>query len=379
MVLSGWASQFILLLGRIARWWRLPFWILQLATGAKSFADNPILGSRTLNRLGLHVWRLKAAHALANWRRKRLAGRIPRLLREEFQRNGFVVLRDFLPVEEFATLRSAILQADLSTRTHQQGDTITRRVSVGPPILQRFPQLRSIVEDPIWTGLMAYVASTRTKPLYYIQTILGGIADGPPDPQLQLHSDTFHPSLKAWLFLTDVPEDGRPLKYVAGSHRLSSARIAWERRKSVEVLDNGDALSRRGSFRISPEELGDLGLPPPTSFAVPANTLVVVDTCGFHARADSDRPTTRVELWAYCRRTPFVPWTSGGILSWNAIAVRRADWLNALLDWLDRRGLRKQQWARDGLRRPIDPQIYCAEPEPSVPVRDHRTSNSRAA
>ena len=62
-----------------------------------------------------------------------------------------------------------------------------------------------------------------------------------PDPQLELHSDTFHPSLKAWLFLTDVPEDGRPLTYVAGSHRLTPDRLAWEKRRTVEI-DEADRL-----------------------------------------------------------------------------------------------------------------------------------------
>jgi hypothetical protein len=366
-------------LGGIFKWWRSPIWLLQLATGAKSFADNPILGSPALNRLGLHVWRLKTAHAFARSRRARLAHLVPANLREEFDRNGFVVIPDFLPAEEFRSLQTAMLSSELPTRSHQQGDTITRRVSIGPAMLSRFPQLSDMLATPLWTGLMAYVASTRSKPLYYLQTILGGIAEGPADPQLELHTDTFHPSLKAWYFLTDVPEDGRPLTYVAGSHRLSPERIAWEKRKSMEVLSSGDALSRRGSLRISPEELGDLGLPLPTNFDVPANTLVVADTCGFHARADSDRPTTRVELWAYCRRTPFVPWTAGGISSWGPIAVRRGEWLTAILDWLDRKGVKKQHWNPDGLRRAIEPDVTPAAGSESVPIPDRRLPDSRAA
>src|SRR6185437_11595261 len=164
------------------------------------------------------------------------------------------------------------------------------------------PELDRLLRTPWWRGLMVYVASACTAPLYYIQTIAGGVAEGPPDPQLQLHSDTFHPSLKAWLFLTDVEEDGRPLTYVAGSHRLSPERIAWEQRTSIEVVESGDRLSQRGSLRIRPDELGALGLPEPTRFCVPANTLVIADTSGFHARAGSHRQTIRVELWAYCRQ-----------------------------------------------------------------------------
>ena len=341
-------------LARIARWWRLPLWTVALFTGAKSFADNPILGSRRLNRAGLHVWRVKAAHALARGRRHRLGRSLPADLRDEFDRNGFVVVRDFLTDEEFKSLQADILETELPTRAHQQGDTLTRRVTIDPQLRARFPQLDHLLEDKRWGQIMAYVASTRSEPLYYIQTILGGIEEGPPDPQLQLHADTFHPSLKAWLFLTDVEDDGRPLTYVAGSHRPTPKRLAWEQRKSVEVLDSGDRLSERGSLRIAPDELAELGLPQPTRFAVPANTLVAIDTYGFHARGDSSRPTKRVEIWAFSRRTPFLPWAGGHLMSWRPIAGRRAQWLNSLLDWADRHGWAKQHWRPQEPRRPID-------------------------
>ena len=339
---------------QVLRWWRLPFWILALFTGAKSFADNPIIGSRRLNRAGLHSLRVKAAHALAQSRRRRLARMLPGHLREQFDRDGFIVIRDFLPKDAFDRLQSDLVETRLPTRVHRQGDTLTRRVAISPEIRARFPQLDQLLDSPTWKGVMSYVASTRTQPLYYIQSILGAAVDGPPDPQLQLHADTFHPSMKAWLFLTDVEEDGRPLTYVAGSHRLSPERLDWEQRRSVTVLDEGDRLSERGSFRISAEELPALRLPPPTRFAVPANTLVVIDTYGFHARGDSDRPTKRVELWAYSRRSPFLPWVGGGLLSLQTLADRRAGWIHSLIDWADRRGWRKQHWAPEGLRRPID-------------------------
>ena len=339
---------------RILRWWRLPFWTLALFTGAKSFADNPIIGSRRLNRAGLHLWRVKAAHALARSRRRRLARLLPAELREQFDRDGFLVIRDFLPRDAFDALQSDLLNTELPGRVHEQGDTLTRRIAIGPELRARFPQLDRLLDSAAWKGVMSYVASTRSQPLYYIQSILGGAAEGPPDPQLQLHADTFHPSMKAWLFLTDVQEDGRPLTYVAGSHRTSRERLAWEQRRSVSVLDEADRLSQRGSFRISAEELPALALPQPTRFAVPANTLVVIDTFGFHARADSDRPTKRIELWAFSRRTPFLPWTGGDLLSLPPFADRRADWINSLNDWADRRGWRKQHWAPEGPRRPLD-------------------------
>ena len=333
---------------------RMPFHVLAVFTGAKSFADNPVLGSPYLNRLGLHAWRLRAAHGLAQWRRRRLAGRIRADDRRAFDRDGFVVAGDFLPASEFEALRSQLFAMALECREQQQGDTITRRVAIGPELRRSVPALDSLLEGPVWKGLMAYVAGTRSEPLYYIQTIFGGIVEGPPDPQLELHSDTFHPSLKAWFFLTDVAEDDRPLTYVAGSHRLTPERLEWERERSLSVLETGDRLSQRGSFRVSADQLDRLSLPAPTRFCVPANTLVVADTCGFHARGDAVGQTVRVEIWAYARRTPFLPWTGFDLLSWRPLARRRAEWLARIVDWLDRRGMMKQHWVAVGRKRPQD-------------------------
>ena len=335
-------------------WWRAPLWLLALATGAKSFADNPILGSHRLNRRGLHVARLKLAHRIAWARRRRLASAIPRQWRERFDRDGFVEVRDFLPPQVFAELRASLLTHEFDSRHQQQGDTVTRRVPIGPELLRAVPELRAMLASAPWRSLLAYVASTAAEPIYYIQTISIGHAVGAPDPQLELHSDTFHPSLKAWLFLTDVGQDQAPLTYVPGSHRLTPARLAWEHARSV-AISSADRLSQRGSLRVAPDELPALGLPPPTRFAVPANTLVAIDTAGFHARGASERPTVRVEIWAYARRTPFVPWTGFDLLSWRPLAIRRATWLPHIVDRLDRLGIRKQHWRPAGRRRPLDP------------------------
>ena len=338
----------------ILRWWRAPVWLFALLTGAKSFADNPILGSSRLNRAGLHLKRKQWAHALADRRRARLAKYLPAEWRAAFDRDGFIVVRDFLPERDFRQLSSAVLEGEFASREHQQGDTVTRRVAVGPTLLKRIPQLAAILDSPRWKGIMAYVSSTRATPLYYIQTIAAGAREGPRDPQLELHSDTFHPSLKAWLFLTDVADDGRPLTYVAGSHRLTPARAAWEIERSSNVMAAGDRLSQRGSLRVAAEDLPALGLPAPTRFSVPANTLVAIDTSGFHARADADGETLRVELWAYCRRSPFLPWTGGDLLSWRPLAMRRAEWIGSIVDVLDRRGWKVQHWRPIGPRRPLD-------------------------
>jgi hypothetical protein len=134
---------------------------------------------------------------------------------------------------------------------------------------------------------------------------------------------------------------------------MTSARLAWEKERSIRARDELDRLSARGSFRIDRSELPQLGLPEPRSFAVPANTLVVADTSGFHARGPSTRASTRVEIWAYGRRNPFLPWTGLDPRGVNAVADRRAHlvwrYRDRLAPWLG------QPWRDVGNKTPLDP------------------------
>lgn len=329
-----------------------PWWVLALATDAKSFRDNPLIGSRRLNGWGLHMNRVRLADRMAAWRRRRLEHLITPEQRDEFDSNGFVLVRDFLSADAFATLRDQVMNRAAPAREMVQGDTITRRYALDPAALRAMPAAKALLADPRWQGLIRYVGSFDTEPLAYVQSILTHRHDAPPDPQTKLHADTFHPTVKAWLFLTDVASDEGPLTYVAGSHRRDAARLAWEKRRSLEARDGADFLSGRGSLRIDPDDLKALGLPDPTAFAVPANTLVVCDTGGFHARGPAVRPSTRVEMWAYGRRNPFLPWTGLDLTGWPGLAERRVP-----LHWGFRDRFQRwvgQPWADVGPKRPTD-------------------------
>lgn len=331
-----------------------PIWVAQLGTSAKSFVDNPIIGSHRLNRLGLHVARVRCAAALCRFRRWRLARHVRPEWRAAFDRDGFVAISDLVPAKDFANLRQAILEYSGTAREMVQGDAITRRLAVDPQMLKAIPALRATLSRPDIRGLFQYVASFRTEPLHYIQTIVthaGAAASVGGDPQEALHADAFHSSLKAWFFLNDVKPDEAPFTYVPGSHRFTPQRLAWERARSIRSSNQLDRLTARGSPRVHRSDLAAMDLPEPRLLSVPANTLVVADTVGFHARGLSSQPTERVEIWSYARRNPFLPWIGGDIFSLPGVAERRITWVWSLRDCFSR--FVGQPWRDVGLRTPI--------------------------
>src|SRR5438105_369333 len=144
---------------------KLPFWTLALATGAKSFRDNKVLGSPALNRMGLHRARVKLAHGLAWSRRGRLAHLASSEDQEAFKRDGFVVKKDYLASGAFAALRDAALSYRAPAREMVQGDTITRRMAIDGAALAALPMVKELLARPDWKGLMRYVGSFDQEPL----------------------------------------------------------------------------------------------------------------------------------------------------------------------------------------------------------------------
>jgi hypothetical protein len=262
------------------------------------------------------------------------------------------VVHDVLHPEQFLALRSAVLAYEGLAREMRQGDAITRRLAIDPRMLAKIAPLRQLLLRDDIKALLHYVASFRSTPLHYVQTVVSRVGEYDADPQEALHADSFHSSLKAWLFLNPVDADAGPFCYVRGSHRFTPERLAWEHRRSLAAPLAIDRLSARGSPRVSEQDLSAMKLNGATAIAVPANTLVVADTVGFHARGPSLHPGERLEIWSYLRRNPFLPWIGADPLSLPGLAERRVGWLWAFRDavepWLG------QPWRSVGVRRPLD-------------------------
>ena len=126
--------------------------------------------------------------------------------------------------------------------------------------------------------------------------------------------------------------------------RRNQLRLRQSNLAQLIARDRPHELRLRLTRAISAAELPELGLPEPRQISAPANTLVVADTFGFHARGPSAQSTTRVEIWAFGRRNPFLPWTGLDPWSVDALGLRKPLLYWKSVDLLESAGLGRQRW-----------------------------------
>ncbi|MEM7547415.1 MAG: phytanoyl-CoA dioxygenase family protein [Pseudomonadota bacterium] len=282
-------------------------WVAGVFGAEKSFLANPIIGSRRLNEIGLHRSRVAAAERMARLRRRMMGG-ISAEDRAAYDRDGFVIKENYLPDEVFKRVREEVFGQQHPAREMRQGQTVTRMIPLTHRAKSWMPATVGVAHDRSLNRLAGYVAGRTGAPIHFIQTVIAEPNKGPADPQTALHADTFHSTSKFWLFLHDVELEDGPFMFAPGSHKLTPERLAWEYEQSLTARDEKRAHHSFGSFRVGADEMARFGYRDPQPVPVPANTLVVADTYGFHSRTPSAKATTRVEVHGHMRRNPFPPW-----------------------------------------------------------------------
>jgi len=119
-----------------------------LLSGAKSFRDNAVIGSRRLNQLGLHVGRIRLADALTDQRRARLGRQLSAADRAHYAEHGYLIRENLLPADQFEALRQEVYGNSWPLLEMGQGSTITRRVVLNRAELRSsHPTLEQLLAD----------------------------------------------------------------------------------------------------------------------------------------------------------------------------------------------------------------------------------------
>lgn len=333
----------------------MPLSCLSVLSSAKSFRNNPVIGSPRLNRWGLHVLRRRVAARIGLRRRNHLSGLVSAQDIADFERDGFLVKPNFLAEATFRALHDEIMGLDARAREAVIGDVLTRLIPLDGFVLRKLPTTRAMLEGAAYRGLLDFVGSFRRRPHLYVQTVFSQFCDGELDIQSFYHSDTFHPTLKSWFYLEDVDDDAAPLAYVPGSHHVTPRRLAMERRISLNARAVGDRLTAEGSFRFSEAQIRQLRYGPPRRLPVAANTLVIADTSGIHRRSPTRRRSARVSIWAYSRHNPFLPWVGGDLVGLPAIRNHALRLYWAITDRMKDGRRARGDWRWVGTRSPLTP------------------------
>jgi hypothetical protein len=272
-----------------------------VAEAARVFSGAKTVDSPTLNAVGVQPARMVVARALYRARRAPHDDALGEHL-AVLRREGIVVIPDFLPPERFAAMRAeamTVLEDDSRMKLHVHGGTRVEHYTMSGLDDASFPNLAWWLQGPAVD--LAEGAERRKigadEGLRVIERVVHGGASE-PDPETDLHVDTFFNTHKLWLYLNDVSPENGPLAYVPRSHRLSLERLRQEYA--------GSRRSTTRSRRVQQEEVVRRGLDAMRATCV-ANSLVMVNTCGYHSRSKGAPHATREALHMSFRYNPFFP------------------------------------------------------------------------
>jgi hypothetical protein len=165
------------------------------------------------------------------------------------------------------------------------------------------PWIQSRADDGsrLYNIVMDCHALPTLEPQFRENTFIQRLQNSPNNNDVQkvMHMDTFFITVKFWLFPEDVTIDDGPFCYVAKSNILTDKRKDWMRRQWTDIIDGKIDPQRthghaEGSLRVFDEELIEMGFDPKaTAHPVKANTLVIANTFGFHARGEVSNTVIR--------------------------------------------------------------------------------------
>jgi hypothetical protein len=113
------------------------------------------------------------------------------------------------------------------------------------------------------------------------------------------HTDTFFSNQNAWFFVEDCPLEAGPFVYGAGSHRVTLRRLLFQYVSSLRSF-----FGETGSARLTPgfQKMMSVDLKP---IVVRANTLLISNNFGFHARGIGKAGAQRSAFKMSLKETPF--------------------------------------------------------------------------
>jgi len=259
-------------------------------TNAKEFCKYGHIGSKSVNKRGLHLFRVVFANMAAQRYMKN----------ETFLNRGVLLIPQFLDTKAHRIALRAMERVKVYRASKSDKNQPTRELIFAVNAIRKF--VLGLWHNP---GDELYDEFNRNT---FVQRVV--MKPGRVDKQMYAHQDIFFPALKWWYFPQAVNKNEGSFCYSSDSATLTPKVLEWHYHESVRTVGKTveswrNPGHREGSLRVSPKELKEMGLfMSPT--LVPANTLVVANVFGFHKRGTTDKRFIRTALHGSMRtQRPF--------------------------------------------------------------------------
>lgn len=259
----------------------------------KIYSNEKFIQSERLNKLGLHIYRILLSRRI--YESRNTLADDPRIT--FFQENGYLIIKDFLEEDILGLLIKELIYAKQKNIPKQKIylSKVLERDKHQMDFLKRCANVPHFAEDSV-NG--------------FPRTELWNHSHFQKDPQYKFHTDTFQPTFKCWIYLTDISIEHGPLNIVPKSHLPSRERLKWDYENSLITPENPlwnhrvQSGGAPGSFRvyesgaeeIELQEINRLGLPAAVSCVGGQNTFVAANTYAFHKRGAANVGTERNSL-----------------------------------------------------------------------------------
>ncbi len=265
-------------------------------------------GSVLANRLGLQLARVATLNT--EWRlRKRAVDADLKPYVETFERDGVLVIENFLPPDVFAAIQ-------VECRAAYDDGLFGSKVLVGGVtegslgVAKHKDRLSATWETlPSHDFLKRLSAALLRRPSIEKMKIEARVLTESKDAPLAsrlietncLHADVHFPSMKAWLYLNDIDEENGAFVYAKASQKMTFARLAYEYDASIRV-----AKAKRDGTVYRTVSVEQVQLPTERQLkamrivesvmAGKANTIVFANIMGFHKRGEFAKGARREQI-----------------------------------------------------------------------------------
>lgn len=226
---------------------------------------------------------------------------------EIIDRDGMIIIPNFFPSEILSKINSELEIFEKSNDCGYLPNKAGYGVDwhTGLPTSKSCPTIHSeFCKNDMIKSLVKHVTNKEVRffpPVSFEKLNLPNGKSDNTDINRVVHADRYYPTIKAVLYLDDVVLENGPFHYSKGSHTLNSKRMKFE-----EMSSYYQGLIKEGRISEVPSSWLVNGriAPPESEFpeykAEPiigkANTLAIINTCGFHYRGEMEPDYSRKSI-----------------------------------------------------------------------------------